>query len=205
MHLVLKSLILASTSTALMAGAAHSYSGTSFIENITLPAAQPVKISVSLSEDMAHRANALPKAFHDRGSARGSRDGFNGNGFYGQKDLDRLKETVAKDLVKALSKNGVSVSDSSAYTLNVVITDARPSRPTFTQMKQQVNLSMNSIALGGAQLDGELVNSAGQSVGTVSYGWYENDLRHSYALRSWSDAERAISRFASKTAESILD
>ena len=63
----------------------HGYDTT-----VSAPLTSAVKIEVVLSEDMAHRANNLPEKLSDRSGARGFNSGFSGNGFYGDRDLERL-------------------------------------------------------------------------------------------------------------------
>lgn len=190
---------------ATIASTAYGYSYTKFEETVTLPASSAVNIQVRLSEDMAHRAENLPKLLRDRGGARGKNDGFSGNGHYGQKDLDRLQNALTDKLTHALTKNGVQVSDAASYRLEVTIQDARPNRPTFRQLSKSPNLSFKSRALGGAKLDAQLVDASGNILGRAQYGWYENNLGDSFGFGTWDDAERAIRQFSQRLGKSIND
>lgn len=168
-----------------------------------LPTASAVNVTISVSEDLAHRANNLPKKLRDRGSARSSRDGWAGNGFYGDRAIEHLRGDVRKELSEDLEKYGIEQSENAPYELRVTIVDVEPSRPTFKQLSVQPSLSYHSIANGGATLKAELIDGSGQSIGTLEYDWYENNLRDSFGGTTWSDAERAISRFARKTVKSL--
>lgn len=162
----------------------------------------PVKINVVLNEDMLHRATHISRNMRDRATGIHSlHNGWTGQGEYGQRDLDRLMERLKRRMEAQLTKNGVSVDDESANVLNIVITDARPSRPTFTQLSHS-SLSYSSFGLGGASFEGTLVQN-GQEQGIVSYGWYENDITDARYGATWSDANRAIDRFARKTAKAL--
>lgn len=176
---------------------------TKFEENISLPNGAAIKINVSLSEDLAHRANALPKNMRDRGGAATRRDSFRGNGFYGDKDLTRLTTRLSDKLSEGLADNDVTINDNAAYTLDITLEDARPNRPTIRQLSVSPNLSHHSRALGGAKIEGELRDSAGNVLGTVQYGRYESFIGDTLGHNTWEDAERTINRFAKQLASSI--
>ncbi len=201
----MRKILLIAATLALGTSTAYGNSYTKFQETITLPANSAVKINVVLSEDMAHRADNLPEFFEDRGRASRQNDGFRGNGHYGQKELDDLMGRLSERLTKDLSSNGVRVSDTAPYTLLVTIDDARPNRPTTRQLSKSVNLSFSSRALGGATVEGQLVDASGNTLGAAEYGWYERNLGDSIGLRTWEDAERALNLFSLRLAKSISD
>jgi len=87
--------------------------------------------------------------------------------------------------------------------LRVKIADAKPNRPTFGQLSKQPNLSFRSLGTGGAELEGELIAAGGRSLGTMNYKWYETDIRDAQYGGTWSDAHRAFSRYARKTAKTL--
>jgi len=64
-------------------------------------------------------------------------------------------------------------------------------------------LSFQSFALGGAEFKGELVDSQGNVLGNMDYRWYENDIRDAAFGGTWTDANRAISRFAKRAAKDL--
>ena len=198
--------VLASSLLALsFAVAAPAMAKTGFDTTVTAPLTSAVKIEVVLSEDMAHRANNLPKKLSDRGHARGLRSGFSGNGFYGDRDLERLTERLESKLQRKLMKKGIEVSDNASTVLRITIEDARPNRPTFNQLSKEPSLSFESISLGGAELEAELIAAGGRSLGTMSYKYYENDIRDAKYGGTWSDAHRAFGRFASKAAKTLAN
>ena len=172
---------------------------------VSAPLTSAVKIEVVLSEDMAHRANNLPEKLSDRSGARGFNSGFSGNGFYGDRDLERLTERLQSKLEKRLTKKGIEVSDTAPTVLRITIEDAKPNRPTFNQLSKEPGLSYQSFGNGGAELQAELIAAGGQSLGTMSYQFYENDIREAKYGGTWSDAHRAFGRFASKAAKTLTN
>lgn len=167
------------------------------------PLTTPVRLEVRLSDDMAYRANNLPKKLSDRGSSSRIRGGFSNNGFYGERDLNQLSERLEDKLEQRLVKKGITVSDDAAVTLVVTIEDAKPNRPTFKQLSNEPGLSYHSFGIGGAEFTGALLDAQGNNLGTMDYKWYESDIRDAAFGGTWSDANVAIRRFAKKAAKDL--
>ena len=201
----MKRLLACTTLLAFGLASTPASASTKFSENMALPQGATVNIDVSLSEDMQHRANNLPRKLSDRGHARSRNQGFAGNGYYGEKDLNLLVEDLQEEFTMDLSKAGLNIAEAAPFTLKLVITDARPSRPTFNQLSRQANLSIRSVGRGGATIEGQLIDASGVVIGTSSYRWYEDDIRDSYASGTWSEAKRAFSRYARHSAKSITE
>ena len=172
-----------------------------FESSLNAPLSGAVKIEVVIGEDLAHRANHLPKDFRDRRDIR-SNAGFTNNGFYGERDLNRLAERLERKTSERLGKYGVAVDPDAATTLRLVLTDARPNRPTFEQMSREPGLSMQSFGNGGAAFEGSLERGE-EVLGEVSYAWFDNDIHDAQYGSTWSDANRAIDKFAKKTARQL--
>lgn len=175
--------------------------GNGFETSIVSPAQTLVKVEVMLSEDLAYRATNLPKSIRDRRSSR-LNDAFGNNGYYGERDLDRMAERLQKKVVAQLTKRGVGVSDTAPTVLRVTLTDAKPNRPTLGQLSKDISLSYRSFGIGGADIDAQLVQS-GEVLGDMSYTFYENDIRDAQFGGTWSDAYRAIDRFARNAAKTL--
>jgi len=198
-------LVVASAFMGSMAFASAAYAGNTkaFKSSVEAPITTPVQVNVIIGDELAYRAEHISPKLRDRSNARSLRDGFAGRGFYGQRELDELASRMERKLTSQLEKRGFAVSGQAATVLNVVITDADPSSPTFEQMSKNVSLSSRSFALGGAKFEASLTIN-GQPAGDLSYSWYESDIRHaSYGGGIWTDANRAIDRFAKKTAKSL--
>lgn len=186
---------LAITSPA-MAGSSNKFTST-----MQAPTTA-VRINVTLGDDLAYRADNLSKDIRDRFQSRDLNNGFANNGYFGQKELDKLTERLKTRMESRLKKSGITVSDDATTVLNLVITDAKPNRPTFKQLSKSTSLSMHSFGIGGAKFEGTLTDASGKQ-GNVSYGWYETDIFDSRYGGIWTDANRAIDRFARKTAKAL--
>jgi len=188
---------LAITSPAL------SKSSQKYDATFVAPANSALKVEVVIGDDLAYRANNLPKRLKDRNSSRRFNAGFANNGFYGERDLDRLADRLSRKVTQRLTQKGVEVSDTAGTTLRLVLTDARPNRPTYRQLSKEPSLSSQSIGLGGAEFEGQLLAASGDSLGDVSYAYFETDIRDAGFGGTWADANRAIDRFARKTAKTL--
>lgn len=195
-----KSIILAGS---LVMAAPPLANATGFESTLNAPAATSVKIDVRLSEDLAYRANNLPEKLSNRGGSSRLGSAFGQNGHYGEKDLIRLQERLEKRLEKQLEKRGVAVSGSASTVLRVTLTNVKNNRPTFEQLSRGPNLSYQSYGTGGAELEAEVLAAGGRSLGTMRYDWYESDIRDAQYGGTWSDAYRAIDRFAKKAAKEL--
>ncbi|MFO1012780.1 MAG: hypothetical protein U1E50_03365 [Caulobacteraceae bacterium] len=119
-------------------------------------------------------------------------------GKYGERDVNDLAERLRGSVERELGRNGALAEDGAR--LELVITDARPNRPTFREMARNPSLSFESVSLGGAEIRGELVAADGTRT-PVSYRWYENDLAESYYGWTWSDAYQSFDQFARRVAD----
>ncbi len=168
---------------------------------VSEPLTSAVKIEVVLSEDLSYRANHLPKKLRDRNGSRRLNAGFSNNGFYGEKDLNRLTERLQSKIKSKFEKKGITVSDDASTVLRVTLADAKPNRPTHEQLSRDIGLSFKSFGIGGAEIESELITSGGRSLGSIDYKWYETDIRDSSFGGTWTDAHRAFGRYAKRAAK----
>lgn len=110
---------------------------------------------------------------------------------YGLRDVQRLADDLRKDVERELDRTGVLAGGRVELTL----VDARPNRPTFKQLGDRPGLSFESFGTGGATIEGQAISVDGH-VTPVRYRWYESDIRQAKLTTTWSDAGRAIDRFA---------
>lgn len=116
---------------------------------------------------------------------------------YGPRDLDYLAAELRESVERSLSRSGdLSITGG---TLDLVIEDAIPNRPTFRQMSATPSLSYESFGIGGAEISGVLTTADGQAI-PVGYRWYESDIRWSKGTSTWSDAQTTFDRFARRLA-----
>lgn len=138
------------------------------------PAVAPVRLSVTAGPRLRARGQAL-----------------------GRRELAMLEETLRGAVWQALERrNPFGPGDR----LELTIVDARPSRPTFAEMSRTPGLSMQSVSLGGAEVQGVVIGADGRRR-RVAYRWYETQLRPGGPAATWSDARIAFEGFARRLAE----
>ncbi len=114
---------------------------------------------------------------------------------YGVREAERLTADLRQSIGSALAKTGAH----DGARIELVLTDVKPNRPTFKQMRDTPGLSMQSFGIGGAAIEGRIVAADGQEQ-PVKYSWYETDIRQAYGNWIWHDAEWTFDRFARRLA-----
>lgn len=112
---------------------------------------------------------------------------------YGPREFEYLKGALRNEIERELGKAGLVAPDGA--TLDLIIEDATPNRPTFAQMVDRPGLSFQSISIGGAEVSGVMTGPDGGQT-PLHYRWFESDLGNTLAASTWTDAERAFDRFA---------
>lgn len=164
----------------------------------------PFKLEVVVSEDLAYRANNLPKKLSDRGSGSRFNAAFSNNGKYGDRAIDELLEDMQDEIVRDFGKKGLTLSEAAPTLLRITIIDAKPNRPTFNQLSQEPSLSFQSFSIGGADVSAEVVSAGGAVLGTAKYDYYSNfNDRDVQFSGIWTDADRAFSRFSKKLSKKL--
>lgn len=142
-------------------------------------AAEPVSIApIQIGEALADRADEI-----------------------GEREFDRLRDilrgALERELAGHLGENG--------STLYVTILDAEPNRPTMEQMRDTPGLSLDSISIGGASVEAELVSASGEKLESYSYAWHSHSVVDVIGASTWTDARRAFRRFADDVGEGIAE
>jgi len=203
MNKLVTSLILGISLSA-FAHTAQAKSPRGYTTTLTSIPTSAIKLDVSLSEDLAFRANNLPDGRTTCSRSRGINNGFACEGYLGERDLEQLNNKLEKFTHAALTKRGITVSEDARAVLKLTLVDVKNNRPTFTQLSQQPGLSFQSLALGGAEIEGELFDNDGTSLGTVSYSYYDtffDELTRSSI--TWTDATQALQRFSKRVAKDM--
>lgn len=117
---------------------------------------------------------------------------------FGEREGDYLREATSAAINRAIARRHVRGAGPS---VEVVIVDADPNRPTMHQMSETPGLSMESISLGGAELRAVLRGADGAVVEEVTHRRYNISLQDVGAATTWSEARRAIRQFADKVAD----
>lgn len=164
----------------------------------------PFKLEVIVSEDLAHRANNLPKKLSDRGSNSRLNAAFSNNGKYGDREIEYLLEDMQEELIRDFTKRGLTLSDTAPTLLRVTIDEVKPNRPTFNQLSIDPSLSFSSIGIGGADVFAEVISADGTVVGTAEYDYYSNFNDGTiFGSGIWTDTERAFSRFSKRLSKKL--
>ena len=157
----------------------------------------PIKLEIVVSEDLAHRANNLPKDLSQRGSRSRLSASFSGNGHYGDREIDFLLSDLEDELLRDFDKRGIALSDTAPTVLRVTIEAVKPNRPTLNQLKQDTALSFTSFGIGGAELSADITSASGEVLGHAEYDYYSSFNDFPLQGRStWSDATRAFASFS---------
>ena len=102
---------------------------------------------------------------------------------YGARELAFLNTALARTLRGSAAKGGWT-------RLDLVLEDAVPNRPTYVMLGRSSNLSLDTVALGGAQVTGTAYGPAGAQ--PLRFGWWDIDLRDVRGFGTWTGAERAF-------------
>lgn len=203
MRKLVTSLIL-SASAFMLLNTASAQSSQGYKTSLSDINVTSLKVDVDLSEDLQSRAEGLPEGRISCPSSRRINSGFACNGYYGQRDLDLLTRKLEKWTNAALTKKGVNVTDDAATVLKLTLVDVRNNRPTHKQLSHDVGLSFRSFGIGGADVSGELFDANGNSLGTVSYSYYDSFLdEFARSAGTWTDAKQALQRFSKRVAKDI--
>ncbi len=111
----------------------------------------------------------------------------------------REAETLTRELRVAVESSLATRPAYDGARVDLVLTDAKPNRPTFKQLGDKPGLSFESFGVGGAAIEGQ-VTAVDGSVKPVAYSWFESDIRQSYRTWTWHDATWTFDRFARKLA-----
>ncbi|WP_293676559.1 hypothetical protein [uncultured Phenylobacterium sp.] len=115
---------------------------------------------------------------------------------FGQREAELLTHDLRTSVEKQLAKTGAH--DGARIELTLI--DAKPNRPTFKQLGDRPGLSLESIGIGGAAIEGRIVAADGAET-PIAYRWYETDIRQVRGGWTWSDATETFDRFARRLAK----
>ena len=114
---------------------------------------------------------------------------------YGQAEINALAAQLKRKVERATA-HAPGLEDAR---ISLILTDARPNRPTVKQLADKPGLSFHSFGVGGAAIEARITRSDGSTSEVayrMPYSWYENDVRQAVGRSTWQDAELAISQFA---------
>jgi len=131
--------------------------------------AEPASVNVVIGGELVHTADDL-----------------------GHREVQQQADYLAGVVTRALERRGAL----DGATVDLVLTDLKPNRPTFEQLVDRPGLDgIRSISIGGATIEGRITLADGQTV-PVRYDWYSSSLDDVRGFGTWNDAERAYHRLA---------
>jgi len=111
-----------------------------------------------------------------------------------QREFDYLQRDLRHSVESRLARSGALGPQGG--TLDLVIEDAVPNKPTMKQLSRNVGLSYShSFGIGGAKVSGVYTAPDGTRT-PVNYSWYEHDIRQAKYASQWQDAGRTFDLFA---------
>lgn len=123
---------------------------------------------------------------------------------YGEREGEELRSAVERAIATAIERRGVAAD--ARYSIEVLIIDAEPNRPTREQTRREPGLdSFRSISVGGAELRAVLRDHEGNIIREVTHRRYDHSvLDAQYSAATWYTARRAIREFAEKVATAYV-
>jgi hypothetical protein len=124
----------------------------------------------------------------------------------GAREGEVLQRAVSEAVARALTERGATLSDAAPVTVEISILDADPNRPTLQQLADRPGLDgISSVSIGGAELHAVLRGPDGQVLSEVSHRRYNYSITDvPVPSTTWSEARRAIRRFADKVADAYV-
>jgi hypothetical protein len=121
---------------------------------------------------------------------------------YGVREGPYLQALTERFVEEALARAGATLAqgDGAALTVDIIIEEATPNRPTYQQLADRPSLSLASFGVGGARFTAVIRDEGGAVVATVGHAYYETSIFDAFAASTWSDARFAARGFARKVA-----
>lgn len=125
----------------------------------------------------------------------------------GAREGELLRADVENAVRGALARRGVDASSGGA-TIEIVIVNADPNRPTIQQLSARPGLDfIRSFSIGGAELHAVLRDANGAVLTEVDHRGYNNSIAEFHGMPpagTWTEARRSIRRFANKVADAYV-
>ena len=110
----------------------------------------------------------------------------------GDRDVDQQVSELQAQVAKALEQ---------AYpgaTADLVLTDLKPNRPTFQQVRDTPGLDpIRSVSVGGAAVEGRIVTADGRTL-PVRFSYFTPNITDVWGFATWQDAQRAFERLGNQ-------
>lgn len=120
----------------------------------------------------------------------------------GERDIDLLKSALRNDVERELVEG--NLAGTGGQVLTIVLEDAKPNRPTFTQQGQSQRAPVAaSLGIGGAEVSATLTTPDGEIIARFRYRYGIRDIRFVIPGIEWADALRTFDRFATRLRSSL--
>lgn len=124
----------------------------------------------------------------------------------GAREGEHLRADLIGAVSRELTARGATIGEG-GVTIELSIVDADPNHPTMQQLSDRPGLDfLGSISVGGAELRAILRGADGQVISEINHRRYNSNLEDAamQAPSTWSEARRAIRRFASRVADAYV-
>lgn len=144
------------------------------------PFSGPITLAdVAVSEQLAAKASAL-----------------------GEREIDVLRNALRNDVERELAEG--NLAGTGGQVLTIVLEDATPNRPTFTQQGQSQRAPVAaSLGVGGSEVSATLTTPDGEIIARFRYRYGTPDVRFVIPGIEWADALRTFDRFATRLRASL--
>ncbi len=120
----------------------------------------------------------------------------------GERDIELLKNALRSDVERELVEG--NLVGAGGHELTIVLEDAKPNRPTFTQQGQSQRAPVaSSHGLGGAEVSATLARPDGEIIARYGYRFGSRNIRFVIPGIDWADALRTFDRFATHLRSSL--
>lgn len=125
---------------------------------------------------------------------------------YGPREGEVLRDLVSEAVAAELERRGAAPGAASSISIDLVIIDADPNRPTMQQLAEQPGLdAFRSVSIGGAELRAVLRGAGGEVLNEITHRRYNHSLQDLVGPpTTWTEARRAIRQFAVKVADAYV-
>lgn len=121
----------------------------------------------------------------------------------GVREGAHLSDIVARVVSRELTRRGATLTENAPLTIELIIIDADPNRPTFQQLADRPGLDyFRSVSVGGAELRAVLRDADGHVLREVTHKRFDYSLADLIgAPNTWTTARQAIWGFAAKVGD----
>ncbi|MGF1461933.1 MAG: hypothetical protein ACFB2Z_01965 [Maricaulaceae bacterium] len=133
---------------------------------------------------------------------------------FGEEEFAALEAALIDEVERALDKKGRYAPAAEGMRLELILVDAKASRPTPRQLYGRVGIRTEgtpgfatelgfSSGTGGAEIHAHLTDASGANLGEMVYIRFETGANVAIASRTWGHAEDVFKRFGKGLAKRL--